>query len=262
MGRAETTPAAASAGQLEFASMDLNRNIRVAGIGQAGAAVTMQNAAVASGNGTTLAVTTNSAAYNQALVNVNCSVSCSGGTLINFEGTDSTGTYFSIPAFPLAGGPPQTTTYTSGQFVVPLSGLTTIRARISGYSAGTITVTGTPYNGTVPQVGVLGSVYGNQANFASGVSGNVANTSQTTIIAAPTYGKLYVTALQCFNSGAASSTITLNDGSSWVGYNPTGTGVVVTFMTPLVVAATTALKFTPGSSSTNQFCAAQGYNAP
>lgn len=114
--------------------------------------VTMQNAAVANGNGTTLTVT----GLQTALVNVNCSVACSGGTTINFEGTDSTGTFFSLAAFPVVGtSTAVSSATTSGQFWIPVSGLTTIRARISAYSAGTITVTGTPVfgvNATVAQV--------------------------------------------------------------------------------------------------------------
>lgn len=108
---------------------------------------------------------------------------------------------------------------------------------------------------------IVGNNYGNQANWVSGTSGNVDNTTQTTIITAPVAGKLYVTALQCFNSGSTTSTVTLNDGSAWVGLNLTGGGLSIQFPTPLIVGATTALKFTPGSSSTHQFCNAQAYNA-
>jgi hypothetical protein len=108
---------------------------------------------------------------------------------------------------------------------------------------------------------VLGNNYGNQANWLSGTSGNVDNTTQTTIIAAPAGGKIYVTGVQCFNSGTTASTITLNDGAATVLLNPAGVGVVSSFQTPLIVGTTTALKFTPGSSSTHQWCNAQGYNA-
>jgi hypothetical protein len=108
---------------------------------------------------------------------------------------------------------------------------------------------------------IVGTNYGNQANWLSGTSGNVTGTTQTTVIAAPGSGKIYVTALQCFNTGATTSTITLNDGAATPVLNPAGAGVVQTFPTPLIVPATTALKMTPGSSSTNQWCNAQGYNA-
>lgn len=146
--------------------------------GNTGAATTtsttMQNGATANGNGTNLTVTN----YTNALVNVNCSVACSGGTTINFEGTDSTGTFFSIAAIPVAGGAAVTTATTSGQFWVPAASLTSIRARISGYSAGTITVTGTPINGAVPLPSV--SIPGSVTVTATNLSTNEAQIAGTT----------------------------------------------------------------------------------
>lgn len=108
---------------------------------------------------------------------------------------------------------------------------------------------------------IVGTNYGNQANWVTNTSGNVANTAQTQILPAPVAGKLYVTGVQCFNSGSTASTITLNDNAATVLLNPAGIGVISTFLTPLTVTTTTALKFTPGSSSTNQWCNAQAYNA-
>jgi len=105
---------------------------------------TMQSAATGNANGTVLTVTN----YSTALVDVNCSVACSGGTTINFEGTDSVGTYFSVAAYPIAGGASVITTTTTGQFLIPVNALTSLRARISAYSAGTITITGTPFYGS------------------------------------------------------------------------------------------------------------------
>ena len=129
---------------------------------------TMQSAAVANGNGTVLTVSN----YGAALVNVNCSVACSGGTTVNFEGTDSTGTFFSIAAYPVAGGASVTTATTTGQFLVPVTGLTSVRARISAYSAGTITVTGTSFFGTFPAVSTAtgGTSATDAANFTAGTS--------------------------------------------------------------------------------------------
>lgn len=150
--------------------------------GAQAASTTMQNAAVANGNGSTLSV----AGYQTALVNVNCSVACSGGTTVNFEGTDSTGTFFSVTGFPVAGGAPVSSAATTGQFWVPVSGLTTIRARISAYSAGTITVTGTPmYGVSFPNtVNVVGTV---TANAGSGTfSINQAQVSGSSVATAAT----------------------------------------------------------------------------
>lgn len=100
--------------------------------------IAMQSAAVANGNGTVLPITT----YPIAIVDAVCSVACAGGTTINFEGTDSTGTFFAIQGVPLAGGAGVTTATAGGQWVFNTAGLVSIRARISAYSAGTITVTG------------------------------------------------------------------------------------------------------------------------
>jgi hypothetical protein len=119
----------------------------------AGGSTTMQSAAVANGNGTILTV----GGFNVALVNINCSVACSGGTTINFEGTDSTSTFFPVQAFPVGGGTPVSSAITSGQYYVSLTGLASIRARISAYSAGTITVTGTPsYGANAQQMAAAG----------------------------------------------------------------------------------------------------------
>ena len=132
--------------------------------GAAGSPVTMQSAAVANGNGTTLTVMN----YNTALINVNCSVACSGGTTINFEGTDSTGTYFSVQATPVAGtGASVNSATTSGQFCVNVIAYTTLRARISAYSAGTITVTGTPAFGGPCPVDVVNTNTNGQQTMAN-----------------------------------------------------------------------------------------------
>lgn len=139
--------------------------------------VAMQSAAVANGNGSTLTVT----GYSVALINVNCSVACSGGTTVNFEGTDSTGTYFPIAGASAAASACAVNATTSGQFWVSVAGLTTIRARISGYSAGTITVTGTPFYGNMPIQCVANGTAPGQANNAG--SGPVVISSQQMLAA-------------------------------------------------------------------------------
>jgi hypothetical protein len=101
--------------------------------------------------------------------------------------------------------------------------------------------------------------YANKENFVSG-SGSQTSTTQTQIIAAQAAGvKIYVTAIQCGNTGTTTSLVTLNDTSGWSMPNPAGGGFAISFPTPLVVAAATALKFTPGSASSTQVCNSQGY---
>jgi hypothetical protein len=102
------------------------------------ASTTMQSAAVANGNGTPMSV----AGYATAIIRVNCSVACSGGTTINFLAADSTGAYVAIQGIPIAGGTGVTSTTTSGVWAFNVAGLTSMEAQIASYSAGTITVTG------------------------------------------------------------------------------------------------------------------------
>lgn len=100
---------------------------------------TMQNAAVANGNGTVLTVTGQAV----ATLTVNCS-SCSGGTTINFEGTEDGTNFVSVFATQIGTSTIATSTTTSGITVweISPSALRSLRARISAYSAGTITITG------------------------------------------------------------------------------------------------------------------------
>jgi hypothetical protein len=139
----------------------------IAGSALTATSTTMQNGATANGNGTSLTVTN----FNTALVNVNCSVACSGGTTVNFEGTDSTGTFFSVGAVPVIGGAAVSTATTTGQFFVPVNGLTSLRARISAYSAGTITVTGTSFYGTYAAL-PLSAAGGTSSAFGSAFPAN------------------------------------------------------------------------------------------
>lgn len=112
---------------------------------------------------------------------------------------------------------------------------------------------------------IVGSGYGNQANFVAGVGSTTQNTI-TTIIAAPVAGKLYITGVQCFRNDAGTTPIfvTLNDSVATVVGLPNsggGGGNNPVYQTPLVVQATTALRFTPSASITTVTCNAQGYNA-
>ena len=99
----------------------------------------MQNAAVANGNGTLLGV----GGTATAVLTVNCS-GCGGGTTVNFEGT-SDGTNYAALLGTLSGASTTATSTTTsgvGVWVVPSAGFQNMRARVSGYSSGTVTVTG------------------------------------------------------------------------------------------------------------------------
>ncbi len=93
-----------------------------------------------------------------------------------------------------------------------------------------------------------------------GSTGAITNTAQTSIIASAGGSlKNYITAIQCANSGSTTSILTFTDAAATVLINPSGGGGSWTFPIPLVTAAATAFQVTPGSSSTSQYCSAQGY---
>lgn len=93
-----------------------------------------------------------------------------------------------------------------------------------------------------------------------GSTGAITNTSQTSIIASAGGSlKNYITAIQCANSGASTSILTFTDAAATVLINPAGSGGSWTFQVPLATAAATAFQVTPGTSSTSQYCSAQGF---
>lgn len=103
--------------------------------------VTMQNAAVATGNGTNLTVT----GYGVAVIQVT-------GTFVGtvtFEGTTDGTNWVSISATQIGAGTILSTATTTGIFRLAVSGITTIRARISAYTSGSITAIGRASNATL-----------------------------------------------------------------------------------------------------------------
>jgi hypothetical protein len=99
---------------------------------------TLQSSASGNGNGTALSTT----GLAGASMTVNC-VSCSGGTTVNFEAQEDGSDFVPIQGFKLDGSGPTTTVTTAGATVwqFNLSGVQQIRARVSNYSAGTVSAT-------------------------------------------------------------------------------------------------------------------------
>ena len=96
----------------------------------------VQNAAAANGNGTILSTP----GYVTALVDIVCSVTCSGGTAFNFEGSIDGVTYTALNALNVTTSSAATTATAPGDWLVNVIGYADFRVRISGYSAGTATV--------------------------------------------------------------------------------------------------------------------------
>lgn len=131
---------------------------------------TLQNAAVASGNGTVL----NTNGMSSATLTVNCAT-CSGGTTINFEATEDGTNYSAVNAVQLGTTTIASTTAASGisLWEMPVAGSVSLRARISGYSAGTVTITGH----TVPVAYNPKVAAANQAGTWTVQPGNTPNTT-------------------------------------------------------------------------------------
>jgi hypothetical protein len=122
---------------------------------------TLQSAAVANGNGAVLRIV----GMATITVTVNCS-GCSGGTTVNFEGTENGSNFVALAASPSGATSPAFATSTAAAGVTAWStsvaGYQGFRARISGYSAGTVTVTGTAVplpmvTANLPVIGALSS---------------------------------------------------------------------------------------------------------
>jgi hypothetical protein len=137
---------------------------------------TLQNAAVATGNGTVLSV----AGHATAILNVTTSVAASGGTTLNFEASVDGTTFVSI-----LGNLVGTNTLAVsglnaamvGDWEFNVAGYTQLRARISAYSAGTITVKGYPT--TVS--GAANVINANALVGGSTADGNSGNKSAQTL---------------------------------------------------------------------------------
>jgi hypothetical protein len=101
-------------------------------------ATTLQNAAVANGNGNPMEIN----ALGAAILTVNCAT-CSGGTTVNFEGSEDGTNYAALLAVQLGTSTVASSTTTAGvtMWEVPVAGLQFVRTRVSAYSAGTVTST-------------------------------------------------------------------------------------------------------------------------
>ena len=105
--------------------------------------------------------------------------------------------------------------------------------------------------------------FANKENMVRGTASQTGTTATTLIAAQGSGVKIYVTGVQCKNRGSTTTIVALNDdettGSGTVLIVPTSGGDNEVYQTPLVVAANTALTFTPSAASSTIYCNAQGY---
>lgn len=103
---------------------------------------TLQSAAAATGNGTAMNV--------GGLSQVGVQIAGITTATVTFEGTLDGTNWVAIRAYNMNSGAAATTATADGLLVLPVMGLTQIRARISAYTSGTITVTGKGILGSGP----------------------------------------------------------------------------------------------------------------
>lgn len=115
----------------------------------------------------------------------------------------------------------------------------------------------------------IGSLPASTVVLTSGAL-TLTDTAEHQAMAAPGAGQyLYVTDIDCFNSGLTSTTIVLQNGSGgaviWEGYVPAGGGLAKSFATPIggvnAMGANTALYVEAGSATTSLIVNIQGFKA-
>ena len=187
------------------------------------AQTTLQNAATANGNGTAISV----AGYDLATLQITASVAMSGGTTINFEVSTDNSTWVAIQGEQPGAASAATSTTSTGDWQFNVAGYSYLRARISAYSAGTITVIGfAEMGGGMPIVSArLADGSGGAINSTSGsLNVDVTNTPSVTLGAAIPAGTNLIGAVNLDLAGSAVSTA-----------NP----VPVTLTVPTISASTT-----------------------
>ena len=159
----------------------------------------LQSAASANGDGTTL----NVLGYGGVIFTVRCTTTCSGGTTITLQGTED-GTRYStmtsamrVDGKAVGGVITNQTSSDDSMWYAPVSGLQAVKAVISAYSAGVVSVTAravVPGNGGIVQVAA--AVTGGASNYTTGWS----SAAVTAEVIKGSPGMVYD--IQCFNVGA------------------------------------------------------------
>jgi len=160
--KAASTAAAATDPALVVA-VSPNNTVPVSQKASTSASITLQSAAAATGNGTVLTVD----GYSAVILTVS-------GTFVGtvtFEGTEDGTNYSALSALQLGTNTIATSTTTTGLFEVTVAGLVNVRARVSAYTSGNITVTGhavpVPYAPKVTSESRLPSALGQAAAASS-----------------------------------------------------------------------------------------------
>lgn len=114
------------------------QTVTIAGT-QAPPATTMLSAVTGNSNGTVVTVT----GYASLMISVTAAVAMSGGTIVNFE-CQANGTFGAVYAQLIGTTTIATTTSAVGDYLLSVGSYKTCRARVSAYSAGTVSAIGYP----------------------------------------------------------------------------------------------------------------------
>ena len=155
---------------------------------------TFQSAAVANGNGT--------AADVGGLAAVGVQVEGITTATVNFEATIDGSTWYAVQGVNLNDGAVATSTTADALFLVPVAGVDQLRCRISGWSVGTITVTGkgvvNPAGVTLADIDIAGS-----ETVDIEVGGQAPQLDDTDKLAVSLYGKNSAAGDIALNASAA-----------------------------------------------------------
>ncbi len=122
--------------------------------------ITLQNAAVATGNGTAMQLL--GGAYSHVLVNVTIATTAT----ITFEAAlNESTTYASVLGRNMASGAAATTATATGIYLVDVRGMGSFRARISAWTAGAVSAVGVAVY--TPSVDVTGNLLGSSGSASS-----------------------------------------------------------------------------------------------
>ncbi len=250
--------------------------------GYAQSLVTLQNGATGTGNGQVLTLSPTGSANGASV-----QVVMSGTATITFEATFDSGSsnWTAVAATNVASGTAATTATASGIYTIAIPGAQQVRARISSYSSGTVTVKGRAQPAYVTKNvsgggGGSGTVTDVSVVTANGVSGSVANSTTTpaitltlgaitpsTIVATGTIsattgfkiggaaasrkilvgdGTNFVASTETYAVPGTSGNVLTSDGTNWTSAAPAGSGANTALSNLASVAINTPLVFASG----------------
>ena len=183
----------------------------------------LQNAATGNGNGTDMSVE----GYSTAVLSITASVAMSGGTTVNFEGSIDDISWSPLLGTNVGTTITATSTTAPGDWTFSIAGYKKLRARVSSYSAGTITVKGVTSPLSSSSAGGGGGASGNVninqiAGNTPAVNNGAANNGTLRVtLASDGSGVVAATQSGTWNINNVSGTVSLPTGAATAAKQPT-----------------------------------------